>query len=217
MRKTVHLLAIFMSFTTLSQAQISRGKWLTGGQVSFGNSSQETTDNTLSSNNAEFLLSLGRVVRENRVLGGNFSFNTSIGEFASGTAVAENRNQSFGAGIFYRAYKPLGHEFYLFGQANADLLWGTNNIDFEDNINDEEGKRFGGSLSVTPGIAYALFPKFHLELTLPGLFGIQYVEGKKTYGNPQRPELTERQFSGYTSISNNGSAGLLGVGFRLLL
>ncbi|MCU0380249.1 MAG: hypothetical protein MUE58_03575 [Chitinophagaceae bacterium] len=209
------VLSVFM--ISIAHAQVKKGSWLLGGQLSFG-ANKTTSGSSEQKNNGTYIqLSAGKAIRDNRVWGGQVSAGFSTQDFSNGTETGTQQSQDYSAGVFYRLYKNLGKDFFFFGQANADFRWGQGEAEFPNSADNRESTSIGGSVSVTPGIAYALFPRFHVELTLPGLFGIGYNQSTTTYANGQTPELKSSSFNAFTSVGNNGQAGLLGVGFRLLL
>jgi hypothetical protein len=158
-----------------------------------------------------------RPIATTHVVGGQLTAGFSRQDFFTGIETGTLKSQDFSAGVFYRMYKNLGKDFFFFGQANADFRWGNGDTEFPTSINNREFTSFGGSLSVTPGIAYAVFPKFHIELTLPGLFGIGYNQNTTTFPNASTPEEVTTSFNAFTSIGPGSQAGILGVGFRLVL
>jgi hypothetical protein len=89
-------------------------------------------------------------------------------------------------------------------------------VRFPSVINNREFRNVGAAISVTPGIAYAVFPKFHVELTLPALFGFRYDQATTEFFNGISPDETTTSFNAFTSLSSGTEAGILGVGFRLL-
>jgi hypothetical protein len=217
MKKELLILTLSCFLFLVADAQIKKDSWLLGGQVSFG-ANKTTSGNAEQKNNGTFIqLSAGKAFRDNHVFGGQVSAGFSEVNFFNGIENGIQENQDFSAGVFYRLYKNLGKDFFFFGQANADVRWGNGSVDFPTNSNNRDSKSVGGSLSVTPGIAYAVFPKFHIELTLPGLFGIGYGRGKTTFPNAQSPEEVTTSFNAFTSIGPGSQAGMLGIGFRLVL
>jgi hypothetical protein len=202
---------------SIAHAQVKKGSWLLGGQLSFG-ANKTTSGSSEQKNNGTYIqLSAGKAIRDNRVWGGQVSAGFSTQDFSNGTETGTQQSQDYSAGVFYRLYKNLGKDFFFFGQANADFRWGQGEAEFPNSADNRESTSIGGSVSVTPGIAYALFPRFHVELTLPGLFGIGYNQSTTTYANGQTPELKSSSFNAFTSVGNSGQAGLLGVGFRIFL
>ena len=216
MKKQLLFLALSAALFSTADAQIKKDSWLLGGQLSFG-SQKTTSGNTTNKNNGTSLgVSLGKAYRDNHVFGGQVSAGFSNVDFFNGTETGNQESKSFSAGVFYRLYKPLGKDFYFFGQGNADLRWGNGEASFPSTINNREFRNIGGALSVTPGIAYAVFPKFHLELTLPALFGVAYDRATTEFPNATSPEQVTTSFNAFTSLSSGSQAGILGVGFRML-
>lgn len=217
MKKNLLILTFSCFLVSLTHAQIKKDSWLLGGQISFG--SQKTTDGnfTTKANGTGLVFSLGKAYRDNHVFGGQVSAGFSDVDFFNGTETDNQKSKSFGVGGFYRIYKPLGKEFYFFGQGNADLRWGNGKVTSPSAIDNREFRNISGTISVTPGIAYAVVPKFHVELTLPALFGISYDRATTEFPNANSPEQVTTSVNAFTSIGPGTQAGLLGVGFRLIL
>ncbi len=216
MKKNLYLLFLSFLMISFAKAQIKKDSWLLGGQISFGGSTTESAGSEVKNNGQTILLSVGKALRDNRVLGANLSYAGSRQTFYNGVEQGKLTYHDYGIGMFYRMYKTLGKDFFFFGQANADFNWRDSKTEFSTTINNYTTNGWGARITLTPGIAYAVTPKFHLELTLPALFGLGFNSTRYDYAN-QNPDSITRDFNGFTSLSDISTAGLLGVGFRLNL
>lgn len=216
MKKNLYLLFLTFLMISFAQAQIKKDSWLLGGQISFGGSTTESAGNEVKNNGQFFQLSAGKALRDNRVLGANLFYAGGRQSFYNGIEQGKFTYHDYGIGIFYRMYKTLGKDFFFFGQANADFSWRDSKTEFPTTTNNYTTNGWGARITLTPGIAYAVTPKFHLEVTLPGLFGLGFNYTRTDYAN-QTPDTITRDFNGFTSLSNISQAGALGVGFRLIL
>ena len=217
MKKNFYLLFLSFLMISFAKAQIKKDSWLLGGQISFGGITTESAGNEVKNNGYTFQLSAGKALRDNRVLGANLFYAGGRQTFYNGFEQGKLTYHDYGVGMFYRLYKTLGKDFFFFGQSNADFNWRDSKSEFPTTINDYNTNGWGLRIALTPGIAYAVTPKFHLELTLPGLFGLGYNYSRTEYVNGQTPDIITREFNGFTSLSNISQAGALGVGFRLIL
>jgi hypothetical protein len=210
-------LFLSLSFSVCAMAQVKKDTWLLGGQFSFGLNKSSSANDDQKGSSSFFQVSAGKALRDNRVFGGQISLGFSSQDFSNGFEDGTQRSNSYGAGVFYRFYKNLGKDFYFLGQTNLDFSVGNGDWIFNSSTDDFKFKNFRGNLSVTPGLAYALFPRFHIELTLPALFGINHYRETTTYTNSTTPERVYKSFGAFTSLNSNNGAGILGVGFRVLL
>ena len=119
----------------------------------------------------------------------------------------------FAAGVFYRKYKNLGKEFYLFGQADASYYWSDQSGKDSTGKKVLTGSSWGIGADFFPGIAYKVSKHFFLELSIPELINIRYNKLNTT--TPTSTYVTD-QLNISTSLSS-GFLSNLGIGFRLLL
>jgi hypothetical protein len=212
MNKYLLIFSSLLFIVTASEAQFSKGSILLGGQLSFSTSSADYNPNPNPNANTSvgnFNVSVGKAIHENAV----FGLEVSYGYYNYGTGSQASSNNNYGIGLFYRKYKDLGKEFFLFGQAGATYLGSTQS---GHDINGNKVTIYttnGGEVYLYPGIAYKISNKFFLELTIPELFSINYNSTKTTYPGP---EVVGNQFSVSTSLSSN-PLNSLGIGFRLVL
>ena len=218
---------VFISFC--ANAQIKKGTFLVGGQISAGK--EERSNYNLSypipqpnpdiqNNEYKYInvgISIGKVIKDNRVIGFNFNtanFNESFFDNSTETFLSKNNRND--AGIFYRSYRKIGKDFYIFGETNALVRFGKTRYNHTTSLNNSIRKETGASLSFTPGFAYAISKKFHIELTMQNLAAVQYSTSKQEFTNPANPTLKTNSYSINSSLSN-GILGYMGIGFRLIL
>ncbi len=221
-------LAVLVFISFCANAQIKKGTLLVGGQIyaskykrDFYNSSYPTPQpNTYQNDESKYVnvgISIGKAIKENKVIG--FNFNTANFKqtyFYNPTETSVSKRNINEAGIFYRAYKKIGKDIYLFGQANADVNFGKIRYNYTTSINNSTVKETGASLSFTPGFAYAISKKFHIELTMQNLVAVQYATSRQEFTNPANQTLKSYGYSINSSLSN-GILGYMGIGFRLIL
>lgn len=217
---------VFISFC--ANAQIKKGSILVGGQLSAGKFERDISNffpipQPLPfdpNEEAKFLnvgISIGNAIKENKVIGINFNTATTKQTiFLNQTESITSKNNFNEAGLFYRGYKKLGKDFYFFGQANGSIYFSKTKFNHTTSINNSINKNVGVSISVAPGLAYAISKKFHLELSLQNLAAIQYSTSKHEFTNPAIRTINSNSFS-FNSSLGGGVLGNMGIGFRLIL
>ncbi|MEJ0083282.1 MAG: hypothetical protein WDM78_20550 [Puia sp.] len=216
---------LFSSF--IVNAQFKKNDILLGGQVSYTYYSTSITYSNViyppgdsKNSNGNFTISAGKALNESTVFGINLSYLPySYINYPSlnGDILLKFRTDGYSAGIFYRKYKSLGKEFFIFGEASASYGW--SNSSGKDSIGQE---LISGSTSIIlanlyPGIAYRVSKHFFLELSIPSLINIGYAKSNNLSkeGSVSQTNKNE-QFSISTSLSSNPFTAL-GIGFRLIL
>jgi hypothetical protein len=220
-------------FVLNTNAQITKGKILLGGQISaasnkvsivsqsfpspFPNPLPSTQTN---SNKATIVgISIGKAIKENRVVGFNFTTYSSNDKRTSvGFDTTSRKANQHEVGVFYRQYKKLAKDLNFFVQLDAAGVFGKEKITYT-NISPYNltAKQNGGKLFFSPGISYAILKKLQLEITMPSLVSVAFLHSKQTSENPNVRTETSDQFLFNTSLGNNTGLGALGVGFRLIL
>lgn len=213
--KNLLLLYSISLCTLFASAQITKGSVLLGGGLSFGTSKTEFTNNESKQTNYSIGFSAGVAVKQNTIVGGNINFGGSNSKNSNGnTSVTSPKNNNYGAGVFLRKYMPLGKSFYLYGQGGLGYSHSKSvhntGVDFS-----SEAKGWNVGLNVTPGIAYALTKKFHLELGFYELAGINY--GKSTTENVTIAGTNTSSSSNFGFSTSLGTSTPLNIGFRFLL
>lgn len=159
--KHVLFLLIFVSGFTNAFAQFNKGDWFVGG--SFGlsfNTSKLSIHRNTSDFNINLDPSLGYFFSESAAIGfvPQISFNTSSVSDVNTGNYSTNK-VSGGMGIFYRKYFTVADKFYLFFEPRLMYIGS--------NMQDEDFRYV--RLSISPGAAYRISPKWMVEASLGGL------------------------------------------------
>lgn len=215
MKKTLLVTVSLLFIASLVQAQINKGSVLLGGSLSASTNKYKTDippGNDAHQTGFAFTPSVGITTSTNTVWGISLGYIHYKNESINTAGTTENNN--YNAGIFYRKYVVLGKGFYLFGQVNADyspFKQTTENT----TSNESERKGWAVSLSASPGVAYAVSKRFHLEAGLNQLLSLSYGHTKETAINSvQKYTTTSNGFSFSTNLS---SSTPLNIGFRFIL
>lgn len=221
------LLPAFLFFSFIVDAQFKKNDILLGGQLYYTyNSVTNTYANVVypsgdyKNSNGNITISTGKAINENTLFGIDLSYMaTSSTNYPSlnGDILLKLKTNGFSAGIFYRKYKSLGKEFFLFGQISASYGW--SNTSGKDSIGQEliSGSTSMISANLYPGIAYRVSKHLFLELTIPSLINIGYAKSNSSSHEQNLSQSNKNdQFSISTSLSSN-PLNALGIGFRLIL
>lgn len=216
------LLTVFVIFSCsfIANAQFSKGSILLGGQLAFGsvkinNPVYISQEQKYSS--GIFSVSIGKAIKGNAVFGINLSYSPFSYNYYytnNGIGPADYSNDNYSIAVFYRFYKNLGKDFYLFGEAGGSYIGSTSSAKDKSGNKLLTGSGSGGNLYFMPGISYQMSKKFLLELTIPSLFLASHSTQKSTVTGQQAS--TSDQFNISTSLSSNPLTSL-GIGFRLVL
>jgi hypothetical protein len=216
MKKIFLLTTVITIFNLTTSAQIKKGSILLGGQISYYNSKIDwnTAQPDQKYKSGTFNISAGTAFKENSVLGlyityGHYNNDNNY----NGIAYNNSKGDRYNFGVFYRKYKKLAKDFYLFGELGAGYA-GSNQTDTElPGNNKTKYTRSGGELYLTPGISYRIYKKLQVELLIPQIAGVQYAVQKTTsLANNSK----EDQFNFNTNL-NSSLLGNLGLGFRFVL
>lgn len=213
MRKKITLFtATFLMGCIVANAQINTGRYLLGGDLNFWNEKIVEPNNNYT---GEFFLTnikLGKVIKENTVVGLSILYGNSSNKYSPNNIQKSNQ---YGAGIFYRRYKPLSKSFHLFGEGGLNYL--HTNIEM-DAGSVSKTKSDGATLNLMPGISYSLSNRIQIELLMPNLIGINYSHVKTEYTNVGAPTmaLEKNVFSLGTSLDGNLLSNF-GIGFKFIL
>jgi hypothetical protein len=207
---------LFISFSGL--AQINKGAVLAGGQFSFTSGNQAYNGQDHKSSTANIDISLGKAIRENQVFGVSLGYSPirqhNVVDYLGVTDVRSDR---YTVGVFYRMYAKLAKDFYFFGQTDVDYYSAMGTTHYQNANADVKGKANGAVLSVTPGLAYRVWKKLYLEMSLPSLLAIRYDVNDVKSPIPQVLSNTQKSFSAYSNLSGSTGLSSLGVGFRFVL
>lgn len=219
MTRMLLILAVIFSFSCSANAQFSKGSVLLGGQLSFSGYTNNNSYGDQNTHSGNFNISLGKATGENAVMGINLFYSPyTNNNYYNGNIPVKvaYSNNGYGIGVFYRKYKSLGKEFYLFGEAGVEYSGSTESGKNDSAVKVISGSGSGGSIYITPGIAYKISKKFFLEITIPDIFLVSF-ENHTTTSQYYYPQTTKNnQFTVSTSL-NASPLSNLGIGFRLIL
>ena len=199
------LLVLFITFSLCGHAQIQKGSTLLGGSLNFNSGNKKGTGFGISGQ-------YGKAYKENTFRGFQLGYNHSdqTGSIA---------NVYFG-GIFYRRYVPVIKQFYFFGEVNLNA--GYSNSKLTPGFSGPSAVNtqiisYYGSLSLIPGLSYAVNSKLHLEIVFLSLANLYYAhnENKNTSGGITISDR-ENSFGLNTSTQLNLLSNVQ-FGFRFLL
>ncbi len=208
MKKTI-LLSLGLLFIFLSNAQISKGKVLLGGNFYGGNHKYESDAATLNELDAGyFSLSVGKAIDQNLIAGVSGYYNSEKHLDLTGNY---NRVNRYGSSLFLRRYMPIGKKFYIIGEGslnfNSSKLKNHSTAGIHYSTNSKSI-----AISLSPSIAYELTKKLQLETGLSSLATIRY------YWQENRSDdfITDKS-KGLDINASGTSAALFHVGFRIYL
>ena len=228
MTRTLLILVLFISSSLIVNAQFKKNDILLGGQLSYSynsntftqpNASYPNSDQKMNSGN--ITISLGKALNENTVVGIDLSYlpSSTTNYQNYGPNLLKYQNNGYGVGIFFRKYKILGKEFYLFGQGSASYNWSNQSGKDSAGVKLLSGSSWSAGVDLYPGIAYRISKHFFLELTIPDLFIARYYKSNSAnqYGTVSEIQTSKNdQLLISTSLSSN-PLDALGIGFRLIL
>ncbi len=223
--KTKILLSFVALFfiTVTSNAQIDKGKVLLGGGAGYSSykSPQPEYYNGYKYKTANFNIQFGKAVNTNTVVGIILSYGYSKSNNSNFPDSNLNKNNQYGAGIFYRRYKKLLKDFYFFGEVDGEYIHSDNTQQYLQN--GEDGVKQisdGGVISFVPGLSYQLCKKMQIELTMVNIVSASYAHTKTIY-NANNNNITPGTYNGNSFVLNaNLNSNLLsnfGIGFKFLL
>lgn len=195
---------LFFAETTLN-AQVHKDRVLLGGSLNYSNTSNPTRHSFYSN------LQIGKVIKENTVIG-------LIGSYSNDIYSSSFKITSYSAGIFYRKYKMLLTNFYFFAEAEG-LYSYSNNV--QESYNGGQYLRSssrGVTISLIPGISYAVWKKLQMELSIPSFAILSYSH--VTTINSSLPAGFSPQKSDHYAAGVNLNSNLLSnfaIGFKFLL
>lgn len=217
MRKFTFLFLIAsLIFAVTTEAQIKKGSVFLGGDI--GGATQTTKRNGTEVNSQNGLTIspvFGKAIKENLILGTDAGFssyknnnNPNLSTFTG------QKNNSFGAGIFIRKYKPIGKSsFSIFLQGRFGVNY--NSIEYTGLApNFDKTKRYNIGIYAYPGVSYTISKRLQLETGFNNLLGLNYFTEKREVSGISA--YTEKTNGVNISTSLNNISSLY-LGFRLLI
>ena len=210
---TVAIIA-FLCCSFFVNAQINQGSVLLGGQASYSNTDYgngPANQSSQKTHNGQVTISVGKALKENTVYGVNLTysnyFQSNIGQSPN---LYDSKSNFYGGGIFVRKYKPLGKDFYLFGELEASYAAGKTTLKYLSGSRVNGPKASIAQLALTPGISYQLLKKLQVEITIPDIASAQYST------NTTEGSSSKQNNFGFNTTLNSFALGNLGIGFRFV-
>lgn len=180
MRKISVFLIAACFCSTYATAQFQKGKSLLG--MNFGITKSNEREDTAGSLNQRFSstwieLDYGVCYKDNNVFGVALIYAPvywSDHIFIGGDTVQASQ-KTYGFGVFYRNYKKLTKDLYLFSGAALDYQKTTNELTHPE-PNSYNTKQVNSMISggVSLGVTYQLYKHLQVELSLPSIISLQY-------------------------------------------
>jgi len=210
MKKIVLLIISSFCILSIAIAQITKGSILIGGSLGVGTQKYKSATDTSSSTQWSISPMVGIAVKENTFVGVVLSY-------GSGTNDDDISQHNYMAGIFFRKYKPLGKNFYLFGQ--ADLSYSHYKYEQKNALTGyyRLQKGNGIALSAFPGVSYAAGKRFYLETFLSNLVSIYYSKRKSESKDFTSAQLNKNEENSFGIGFGAGGNIPLNLGFRFIL
>jgi hypothetical protein len=220
MGKVLLLTVIIAIFNSPASAQIKKGSILLGGQISYNDANADYTNTQANrkSRVAIFNISAGTALSENKVLGITVTYWDYNNDYVNSGLVNHNvKFNSYNFDVFYRQYKKLVKDFYLFGEMGAGYI-GSNETDTNVPGNNVKTRytTTGAELYLTPGIAYRFYKKLQVELVMPQIAGASYSV-RKTTSQPVSVDDNKQGAFIFSTNLNSSFLNNLGLGFKFVL
>lgn len=164
------ILPLFYMTVNTSQAQISTGTALLGGNGSFVSGSTGKNEDKISTTTLNLQPNYGKFISDNICIGARAIFNTNSEKTAS--ASSKSTNQAYGLGVFGRYYYRVYNKAYVFGEASPRYVMGASKM------SGSTTKTTTGTLTVQAGLGVAYFIADNLSLDMSYLFGKSFQSTK---------------------------------------
>ena len=196
------LLILSIIFCLNANAQITKGSTLLGGSLSFNSNTNQGSSLNVS---AQF----GKAYKDNGFHG-----------FQIGYSYAKHIDQIwnfYSFGIFYRKYIPIIKEFYFFGEINFNLGYAKLTSKSSNPTATNRTNIYRGTISLMPGLSYAVNSKLHLEIAFSNIASLHYERQIDKYTGGPAPFSTTHNNFGFNTSTQLNSFSNIQFGFRLLL
>ena len=208
-------ITLFITFCslTITYGQVTKGKFIIGGQASYSNTQNKEISNDngfanfeSSTDNNTAVLSIGKAFSDNDVYGVSFGFlpySNSTTIYIGGYSSTGSEN-SYSVSVFNRKYKKLISDLYLFNEVGVGYSYShVGNV----GIN-------WGFLYFTPGVSYRIRKRVDLELLLPNLAKLSYL--KRTFTNNFGTYSNNQNYQ-YLGLNTSQGLSSFAVGIRFIL
>lgn len=210
---------VMLILTISATAQFQKGNKVLGFGINFQSNSNEINSAAVpqinKSTGFNVSVELGFAKKENRLNGFflNSGYGVSKTEYPSQPTINyKNDNYNAGAGYFTRYYKPLGKNFFVFGEGRAGFNYSQQNN--KTNSSHFNPKQFGVNAGLYPGLAYKWNQRFLLELRFADIVTVGYSQGTVIAANSKKD--IQRNFS-FGSNLGLGYLSNIGIGTKWIL
>lgn len=219
MKKFTLLSIASFCFMAITHAQITKGSTFLGGSLGYSSNSNE--DNNSSgikneSSNWSLRPQFGKAIRTNKIIGVFANYGSSKTEQTQGVNSLENKDRTYGGGIFLRNYYPLSSRFYLFGEGSAGVGF-TKSEGINNAVVYGRGNTTLLFASITPGISFAAGRKVHLEASLNSLVSAGYSVSKTSTYDATGTQINSGKSKQFNAGVNANGFSNLSIGLRWIL
>ncbi|RYZ20053.1 MAG: hypothetical protein EOO16_18020 [Chitinophagaceae bacterium] len=214
--KRITLIVMGLLCAILSNAQLQKGRGLIGGAVNFGSGESSYSANNAadasSKTSSVFVAPFGGIfLRDNLLAGLSFNYGHAKTDYGTNTSLQSANFESVGGGFLLRRYFSMGSSFYFYvnGALNYEHSTSTNT---SVNLPAQVFKGNTGTLSVSPGVAFAFGKRIVLETSLSNFLSVNYSDVKSKYANGQ-----ESSNKSVTGGFGAGGSLPLNIGFNIML
>ena len=225
--KILLTIVILFCIAFTSNAQIDKGRFLLGGNLSYFSSKNSQSNYPYSYNhNSQYRMintniQIGKAVNTNDVMGLILSYGYNKDNTINYPDSNVFKINQYGLGVFYRKYKKLLKDFYFFGELDGEYTHSVNSQYSLQNQSDGSKRRSsGGLISFVPGLSYQLCKRMQIELIMSNIISASYGHFKLTYNATAIPPGNANTEGNDFSFNANLNSNLLsnfGVGFKFLL
>jgi tetrahydromethanopterin S-methyltransferase subunit G len=216
--KNYCLLIVGLFFAIFLQAQIKQNAVLLGGRLGQNNNLLRSVNSEEKKSTLIIQSAIGKAVKENKVVGVllGFSFDNNR-NINTGLDTSTRKVNVVNIGIFYRQYKKIGKDFYLFGEVETGYRSVRSNNKLSSIIGDVRISENAWFTNFNLGAAYQLSKKIQLELIMPNIGIMEYGITKRTSTVASVSDYKNKGFSFDSNISSNTFLSNLQIGFRFVL
>ena len=189
MKQNLLLLFVITFLSGTVTAQFPKGSMFIGGQISGGKSENTGMDQS----HFSITPAIGSAIKQNLFLGADLTYGKTR---YKNTVGPESKGEGYGAGIFLRQYIPISKRFFFFAQGRAGYFHERNKNTSGTFLTTSTIR--GGSLTLYPGISFALGKILHIETGFNNLAVVSY--SSSTSKQTGFPDQKSTNFAFSTSV-----------------
>lgn len=208
-------LVLFIAFS--ANAQIKKNAVLLGGDFNItGQKSSNTYDDKDKHFRSDIVLSIGKAVKENIVVGLNLGFTPRWSKYFPGQypdSSSKFTSTAYSVGAFFRKYKPLAKDLYFVTDVNAGYSHSGPFKSSNKPVNESKTINNSANASLVTGVSYRLYKKLYFE----GSITVVVVTYSDTKTSINDQSLRNTIFSFGTIITKGNTLNALSLGFRFVI